>query len=101
MRHTMRWLRCLGAVLILAGLLVGVPWLLAATIGNPAAAWPDLIAGDISDRVVYSCSPRWPGWPGPNSGWRRSSSWRPGSAVPRCRAASPVSSDSSNCRPAH
>lgn len=47
-----RRLRQLGAILILAGLVVGVPWLFAATIGNPLHGWKDLSAGDLSGTVV-------------------------------------------------
>ena len=50
----MRVLRSLGATIVLLGLLGAVPWLLWHTIGNPLQAWPDLVAGDISDKVVYS-----------------------------------------------
>src|SRR6476659_5518663 len=48
----MRFLRAVGAALLLVLLLVGAPALLAATIGNPAGSWPDLLAGDVSDRVI-------------------------------------------------
>jgi len=48
----MRHLRQLGAVLTLAVLVVGVPWLFAATIGNPLHGWKDLSAGDLSGTVV-------------------------------------------------
>lgn len=48
----MRRLRALAAAGVLLLLLAGVPTLLAATIGNPAAAWPDLRAGDLSDTVI-------------------------------------------------
>src|SRR6478609_5411886 len=48
----MRLLRSAGAAVVLVLLLAGAPLLLAATIGNPARSWPDLIAGDVSDRVI-------------------------------------------------
>ena len=48
----MRHLRALAAAAALLLLLAGLPALLAVTIGNPLAAWPDLRAGDFSDTVV-------------------------------------------------
>lgn len=48
----MRYLRALGAGLLLGALLVGIPGILALTIGNPLRGWPDLIAGDLSDTVL-------------------------------------------------
>jgi nucleoid-associated protein YgaU len=47
-----RTIRALAAGLMLAALLLGVPVLLAATVGNPLAGLPDLLAGDITDAVV-------------------------------------------------
>jgi nucleoid-associated protein YgaU len=41
-----------SAGLLLLALVVGVPLLLAMTIGNPLAAMPGLLAGDVSDTVV-------------------------------------------------
>lgn len=48
----MRRIRQFGAVIALVALLVGVPWLMATTIGNPLHAWGALKAGDLSDNVV-------------------------------------------------
>ena len=35
-------------------LLIGVPWLLSTTIGNPLDRLPDLLAGDVNDHVVLA-----------------------------------------------
>lgn len=43
----------LGLVLLLA-LAVGLPWALAATIGNPLHQWSSIKAGDMSDRDVIA-----------------------------------------------
>lgn len=48
----MRYLRALGAGLLLAALVIGIPSLLAVTIGNPLRGWPDLGAGDLSDTAL-------------------------------------------------
>ncbi len=48
----MRWLRALGALIVLLLLLGGFPTLLAVTLGNPAAGLPDLAAGDVTDAVL-------------------------------------------------
>jgi nucleoid-associated protein YgaU len=48
----MRRIRHLGAVIVLLALLVGVPWAMATTIGNPLNGWGALKAGDLSDNVV-------------------------------------------------
>ena len=48
----MQRLRALGALLVLLGFVVGVPLLLAHTIGNPLHGWADLKAGDINDGVI-------------------------------------------------
>ena len=48
----MRLLRALAAATVLAALVVGVPLLLAHTIGNPLHGWADLKAGDINDWVI-------------------------------------------------
>jgi hypothetical protein len=48
----MRRLRPFAALIVLLGLVVGVPLGLAATIGNPLDGWADLKAGDLSDTVV-------------------------------------------------
>lgn len=45
-------LRALGALLVLLGLVVGVPAALALTIGDPTAHWSDLTAGDVTDAVL-------------------------------------------------
>ena len=47
-----RFSRALGAAVVLLVLLIGVPVVLAATIGNPLDGWSDLKAGDISDTAV-------------------------------------------------
>lgn len=47
-------LRALGALLLLAAVLAGLPALLAFTAGNPLDQWGDLVAGDVSDRVVVA-----------------------------------------------
>ena len=43
----------LGLVLLLA-LAVGLPWALAATIGNPLDQWSSIKVGDMSDRDVIA-----------------------------------------------
>ena len=48
----MNKLRSAAAALLLLILVMGVPLLLAATIGNPLKSWPDLLAGDVTDRVI-------------------------------------------------
>ncbi len=48
----MRLLRSLAAGLVLILTVAGLPVLLAVTIGNPLAAWPDVVAGDVTDRVL-------------------------------------------------
>ncbi|MBK6873830.1 MAG: LysM peptidoglycan-binding domain-containing protein [Kineosporiaceae bacterium] len=48
----MRYARAFGATLILLATLVGLPVLLALTVGNPLHGWADLVAGDLSDAVV-------------------------------------------------
>ncbi len=50
----MRALRSLTASLVLCALLVGVPVALAGTVGNPARALPDLLAGDVTDTVLIA-----------------------------------------------
>jgi LysM repeat protein len=49
-----RLLRVLVSVLAAAALLVGVPWLLASTIGNPLDRLPDLMVGDVSSQVMLA-----------------------------------------------
>lgn len=41
-----------GALVVLLVLVVGIPALLAATIGNPLHGWTDLKAGDLTNEVV-------------------------------------------------
>lgn len=48
----MRRIRQGGAIVALLALLAGVPWVMAATIGNPLTGWGALKAGDLSDSVV-------------------------------------------------
>ena len=50
----MRALRSAASVIASLALLVGVPWLLATTIGNPLDRLPDLLAGDVNDHVVLA-----------------------------------------------
>ena len=50
----MRALRSAAAVTASLALLIGVPWLLARTIGNPLSRLPDLLAGDLNDHVVLA-----------------------------------------------
>ncbi len=47
-----RLARVLASTVASALLVVGVPWLLATTIGNPLDRLPDLLAGDVNDQVV-------------------------------------------------
>ncbi|MBN9620784.1 MAG: LysM peptidoglycan-binding domain-containing protein, partial [Actinobacteria bacterium] len=48
----MRRIRQGGAIVALLALLAGVPWVMAATIGNPLNGWGSLKAGDLSDSVI-------------------------------------------------
>ena len=50
----MRALRSAASVIASIALLVGVPWLLSTTIGNPLDRLPDLLAGDVNDHVVLA-----------------------------------------------
>ena len=50
----MRALRSAASVIASLALLLGVPWLLATTIGNPLDRLPDLLAGDVNDHVVLA-----------------------------------------------
>ena len=50
----MRALRSAASVALSLALLVGVPWLLSVTIGNPLDRVPDLLAGDVNDHVVLA-----------------------------------------------
>ena len=50
----MRLLRVAASAIASALLVVGVPWLLATTIGNPADHLPDLLAGDVNDQVILA-----------------------------------------------
>ncbi|MBL8929315.1 MAG: LysM peptidoglycan-binding domain-containing protein [Kineosporiaceae bacterium] len=54
MRGPITIVRALAALLVLAAVLIGLPVLLAATVGNPLDSWPDLIAGDLSDTVLIA-----------------------------------------------
>jgi len=47
-----RRLRSSAALLVLLVLMLGVPAALAGTVGNPARALPELIAGDVTDAVL-------------------------------------------------
>ena len=49
-----RWVRALGAAVVLLALLVGVPLLLLRLIGSPLQAAQDLLAGDVTDQVVLA-----------------------------------------------
>src|SRR4029079_4650604 len=50
----MRALRAGASAVASLALLVGVPWLLFSTIGNPLTRVPDLLAGDVNDHVVLA-----------------------------------------------
>ena len=50
----MRALRSVASVAASVALLIGGPWLLSATIGNPLDRVPDLLAGDVNDHVVLA-----------------------------------------------
>src|SRR6478609_9502328 len=50
----MRALRAAASAIASLALLVGVPWLLSSTIGNPLTRVPDLLAGDVNDHVVLA-----------------------------------------------
>ena len=50
----MRAFRAAASVVASLALLVGVPWLLSRTIGNPLTRLPDLLAGDVNDHVVLA-----------------------------------------------
>jgi nucleoid-associated protein YgaU len=50
----MRALRAAASAVASLALLVGVPWLLSSTIGNPLTRLPDLLAGDVNDHVVLA-----------------------------------------------
>src|SRR6478736_6050048 len=49
-----RALRATASALASLALLIGVPWLLSSTIGNPLTRLPDLLAGDVNDHVVLA-----------------------------------------------
>ncbi len=51
---TVRRFRGLLALLLLLALAVGLPWAMAATIGNPLHAWDSIRAGDMSDQDVIA-----------------------------------------------
>ena len=63
MRALRSGLRALGALLVLLLLLVGIPAALAIT-GNPLAALPDLLAGDVTDTGVIAilATVAWVAW---------------------------------------
>ena len=48
----MRRLKALGATLVLLVLVVGIPLVMAATIGDPLRGWADLKVGDLTGEVV-------------------------------------------------
>ena len=50
----MRALRAATSAAASLALLIGVPWLLSSTIGNPLTRVPDLLAGDVNDHVVLA-----------------------------------------------
>ena len=50
----MRAVRSAASIALSLALLIGVPWLLSATIGNPLDRVPDLLAGDVNDHVVLA-----------------------------------------------
>lgn len=50
----MRLLRGLTGLAVLAALAVGLPWALAATIGNPLDSWGPITAGQMGDREVMA-----------------------------------------------
>ena len=50
----MRALRSAASIALSLALLIGVPWLLSATIGNPLDRVPGLLAGDVNDHVVLA-----------------------------------------------
>src|SRR6478752_9198826 len=50
----MRALRAAASGVASLALLLGVPWLLSSTIGNPLTRLPDLLAGDVNDHVVLA-----------------------------------------------
>jgi hypothetical protein len=53
--HTMtRRIRGLTGLVVLLALAVGLPWALAATIGNPLHEWSSIRSGDMSDRDVIA-----------------------------------------------
>ena len=54
----MRRLKALGATLVLLVLVVGIPLVMAATIGDPLRGWADLKVGDLTGEVVSASSQR-------------------------------------------
>ena len=50
----MRALRSAASVIASMALLIGVPWHLSTTIGNPLDRLPDLLEGDVNDHVVLA-----------------------------------------------
>ncbi|WP_088284918.1 LysM peptidoglycan-binding domain-containing protein [Kineosporia sp. A_224] len=63
-RSPARYLRAAAALVVLLVLVVGLPVGLAATVGNPLQAWPDLRAGDLSDTAVVAvlAAVAWVAW---------------------------------------
>ena len=49
-----RVMRVLASAVVSAVLVVGVPWLLTVTVGNPLDRLSDLLAGDVNDQVILS-----------------------------------------------
>lgn len=47
-----RGLKAFGALIVLLALVIGIPAILAGTIGNPVDGWADLKAGDLTNEVV-------------------------------------------------
>lgn len=60
----MNRLRAWLVFLALLTVVIGLPVALAATIGNPLSAWPDIKAGDMSDRAVLAilAAVAWAAW---------------------------------------
>lgn len=63
-RGPSRYVRAAAALVVLLVLVVGLPVGLAATVGNPLQAWPDLRAGDLSDTAVVAvlAAVAWVAW---------------------------------------
>jgi len=50
----MRRVQALISLIVLLALTVGLPWALAATIGDPLHAWGSIKVGDMSDQDVIA-----------------------------------------------